>query len=229
MVRKGLLKLLLYMFISILVFAAGYDFLCGGDLLLRNSYHKYNIIVENSKNISNKESIYFRGVPIGRVCKKTLSDDNRHVNITFYINKDIKITKNSIVLIQGNIWGNNSLELEIVNNEGDDDEIVEENSTLQHKYIKSDTSILIDNLKNIVTEISGQKTHDESITTQDSNINNHSNINNQNMSITKKILESIDLLKNLLVKTAEKIEILSQYMNDFKEKNKGKSIFTIKI
>lgn len=207
--KKSLLKLLLYIFTSMTVFVLGYNFLCGYDLLFKKTYNQYNIIVSDCNNIYDKAPISLRGIEIGRIYKKELLDDNKCVKVTFYINKNIKVNRNSTILIQDNIFGHKTLELQINDNEIENDEIASEHDTLQHKYIKSEANILIDEIGNIITSISNPKTQDGSIST--------------------KILEVIDLLKNLFVKTEEKINTISEYLNNFKEKNKGKGIFNLSV
>ena len=202
-----MLKLLFYMIISIIIFVLGYDFLCGYGLLFQNNYNKYNIIINDCNNIDEKTQIYLHGVPVGRITKKELSDDNKNAKLTFYIDKKIKVNPNSTILIRDNILGNKTLSLEICDDEINDEKIAEEYTTLQHEYIKSDANIFIDHLRNMITELSSSQTQDSNIIT--------------------KISEVIDSFKILLNKTEEKINAMSVYLKDFVEKNKNKSLFSV--
>ena len=209
MFGKDMLKLLFYMITSIIIFVLGYDFLCGYGLLLQNNYNKYNIIINDCNHINEKTQIYYRGVPVGRITKIELSDDNKNVKLTFYIVKKIEVSPNSTIIIRDDILGNKTLSLEICDTEINDGKIAEEYTTLRHKYIKSDVNILVDHLRNMITELSSSQTQDSNIIT--------------------KISEVIDSFKILLNKTEEKINDISVYLKGFVEKNNNKTLFGITL
>ncbi|MFY7810762.1 MAG: MlaD family protein [Flavobacterium sp.] len=96
---------------SILFFIWGYSFLKGNDLFKNNQ--TFYVLFDNVEGLTTASNVTLSGLKIGKVKKIEYLQDKNKVKVTIEIQKEYKITKNSIIyLYEPSLMGNKQMMLE---------------------------------------------------------------------------------------------------------------------
>ena len=95
---------------SILLFIWGYSFLKGNDLF--KTSQTFYVLFDNVEGLTTASNVTLGGLKIGKVKKIEYLQENKKVKVTIEIQKEYKITKNSVIyLYEPSLMGNKQMML----------------------------------------------------------------------------------------------------------------------
>lgn len=95
--------------LGVLIIGGGY--LCGYDVLNRTSC--YNFVLEDCQNLSVGNAVFFKGYKVGSITNVIFNKKESNFKIIFSIDKDIKVTEDSSVVVCTSLLGNKSINLSL--------------------------------------------------------------------------------------------------------------------
>jgi phospholipid/cholesterol/gamma-HCH transport system substrate-binding protein len=99
--------------IAIVVLILGFNFLKGEEVFSTTT--NYYVRYENASGLQNSASVLNQGVKVGSVRRVTLSKNGQGVDVQFYVNDKVKVTKGSIArLISTDLFGTKALNIVVV-------------------------------------------------------------------------------------------------------------------
>lgn len=111
--------------IAIVVLILGFNFLKGEEVFSTTT--NYYVRYENASGLQNSASVLHQGVKVGSVRRVTLSKNGDGVDVQFYVNDKVKVTKGSIArLVSTDLFGTKALNIVVVPG----DEVLSRDDTL---------------------------------------------------------------------------------------------------
>jgi len=99
--------------IAIVVLILGFNFLKGEEVFSTTT--NYYVRYENASGLQNSASVLHQGVKVGSVRRVTLSKNGNGVDVQFYVNDKVKVTKGSIArLVSTDLFGTKALNIVVV-------------------------------------------------------------------------------------------------------------------
>ncbi len=104
-------KVGLFMVVAITLLYFGFNFLKGIDFFSTNK--KYYAVFANVDKLTESNQIYLNGYAVGRVSDIQIEQDKDRVLVELDIDSDIKVTRSSIAMLNGELLGGRFIELQI--------------------------------------------------------------------------------------------------------------------
>lgn len=99
--------------IAIVVLILGFNFLKGEEVFSTTT--NYYVRYENASGLQNSASVLHQGVKVGSVRRVTLAKNGDGVEVQFYVNDKVKVTKGSIArLVSTDLFGTKALNIVVV-------------------------------------------------------------------------------------------------------------------
>lgn len=95
--------------LGVLVLGGGY--LCGYDML--NATACYNIVLDDCQQLTVGNAVFLKGYKVGNISAVVFDKKNLRFRVVFCIDKDIKVTRDSSVVVCTSLLGNKSLILSV--------------------------------------------------------------------------------------------------------------------
>lgn len=192
---------------SILLFIWGYSFLKGNDLF--KTRQTFYVLFDNVEGLTTASNVTLSGLKVGKVKNIEYLQEKNKVKVTIEIQKEYKITKNSVIyLYEPSLMGNKQMMLE----PNDKEKIIVPNKSYLIGKEKFGTMAKVSNMLDpLQTEISNV-TQGADLLMQ--NLNNvldnksQNNLRNSMKNINKLLIEFNELsemLKNLISKNSNGI------------------------
>jgi phospholipid/cholesterol/gamma-HCH transport system substrate-binding protein len=104
-------KVGLFMVVAITLLYFGFNFLKGSDFLSSNK--KYYVVFANVDKLTESNQVYLNGYAVGRVSDIQIQQDKNRVLVELDIDSDIKVTRSSVAMLNGELLGGRFIELNI--------------------------------------------------------------------------------------------------------------------
>jgi phospholipid/cholesterol/gamma-HCH transport system substrate-binding protein len=140
-------KVGLFMVLGIVLLYFGFNFLKGIDFFTTNN--KYYAIYRNIDKLTESNQIFLNGAPIGRVSEITIQQDKNRVIVELSIDSDIKVTKSSVAVLNGELLGGRFIHLIV----GKPDQELEPKDTIQTDVAKGLTELITENAKPVAANL----------------------------------------------------------------------------
>jgi phospholipid/cholesterol/gamma-HCH transport system substrate-binding protein len=140
-------KVGLFMVLGIVLLYFGFNFLKGIDFFTTNK--KYYAIYRNIDKLTESNQIFLNGAPIGRVSEIIIQQDRNRVIVELSIDSDIKVTKSSVAVLNGELLGGRFIHLIV----GKPDTELEPKDTIQTDVAKGLTELITENAKPVAANL----------------------------------------------------------------------------
>lgn len=104
-------KVGLFMVVAITLLYFGFNFLKGIDFF--SSSKKYYTVFTNVDKLTESNQIYLNGYAVGRVSEIRIEQEKDRVLVELDIDSDIKVTRSSVAMLNGELLGGRFIELQI--------------------------------------------------------------------------------------------------------------------
>jgi phospholipid/cholesterol/gamma-HCH transport system substrate-binding protein len=140
-------KVGLFMVLGIVLLYFGFQFLKGIDFFTTN--RKYYAIYKNIDKLTESNQIFLNGAPIGRVSGIIIQQDKNRVVVELSIDSDIKVTRSSVAVLNGELLGGRFITLIV----GKPDKELEPKDTIDTQVAKGLTELITENAQPVAANL----------------------------------------------------------------------------
>lgn len=135
------------MVVAITLLYFGFNFLKGIDFFSSNK--KYYVVFTNVDKLTESNQIYLNGYAVGRVSDIQIEQDKNRVLVELDIDSDIKVTRSSIAMLNGELLGGRFIELQI----RPDGQILKPKDTIQSGVAKGLMDLFAENAEPVASNL----------------------------------------------------------------------------
>ena len=140
-------KVGLFMVVAITLLYFGFNFLKGSDFFSSNK--KYYTVFTNVDKLTESNQIYLNGYAVGRVSDIQIEQDKNRVLVELDIDSDIKVTRSSVAMLNGELLGGRFIELNI----RPGGQILEAKDTIQSGVAKGLMDLFAENAEPVASNL----------------------------------------------------------------------------
>ena len=135
------------MILSLVLLYFGFNFLKGIDFF--SSDNKYYAIYRNIDKLTESNQIFLNGAPIGRVSEIIIQQDKNRVVVELSIDSDIKVTRSSVAVLNGELLGGRFITLVV----GKADTKLNPKDTMQTDVAKGLAELITENAEPVAANL----------------------------------------------------------------------------